>query len=186
MWVTIILTDRKFGNLNDVVRDNVTSVILVMPKGSAPFLSSRSQTGMISQRLLFSVFLILPCMVIAQDIVKTPCSFSCPTMDKLSQPLVKRPYAIGFESFYSIFECKYLSSNEDLPYPTCSYYKDSGLQALGSLHDHCIPNAVPCSDSAQESTETDPPSFSNQDKDEVPPWVETGRYLVYLKENHRG
>ncbi|KAF8815493.1 hypothetical protein BYT27DRAFT_7079884 [Phlegmacium glaucopus] len=145
---------------------------------------------MLAQRLLlFSVSLaLLPCIVIAQDQdnAKSPCSFSCPTTDKLSQPLVKRPHAIGFESFYSIFECIYLSSNSNLPEHTCSYYKDSGLQALGSPGDHCIPTAATCPTLAGESAESKPPLFSSQDKDEVPSWVEAGRYHLYLKEHHRG
>ena len=62
--------------------------------------------AMLAQRLLFSmVFALIPCMVMAQDEAQSSCSFSCPTTDKLSQPLVKRPHAIGYESFYSIFEC---------------------------------------------------------------------------------
>jgi len=142
---------------------------------------------MLAQRLLSLILsVILPCIVIAQDEAKsgTTCSFSCPATDKLSQPLVKRPYAVGFESFYSIFECIYQSSDSNLPghIHTCSYYKDSGLQALGSLDDHCIPTAVACS----TSDEAGPPLFSSQDKDEVPPWVDAGRYHLYLKEHHRG
>ena len=71
-----------------------------------PNLLSTSSILMVAQRILFSVlFVLLPCTVIAQDISKTPCSFSCPSTDKRSQPLVKRPHTIGFESFYSIFEC---------------------------------------------------------------------------------
>lgn len=102
--------------------------------------------AMLAQRLLFLILsVILPCIVIAQDEAKsgTTCSFSCPATDKLSQPLVKLPYAVGFESFYSIFECmwvingrmvhsqpvahlvRYQSSDSNLPghIHTCSYYK---------------------------------------------------------------
>ena len=97
---------------------------------------------MLSQRLFISLLFILPCLVAA---AKSTCSFSCPPTDKLSQSLVKRPHAVGFDSFYSIFECmwvtngviyfskfwpihwiRYLSSNPDLPDPTCSYYKVCG------------------------------------------------------------
>ena len=178
---------------------------------------------MLSQRLLISLLFILPCLVAA---AKSTCSFSCPPTDKLSQSLVKRPHAVGFDSFYSIFECMWVTKTEwstsskfwhtfesDTCRPTlicrirlvatikyveppsfflCHSYiislgisQDTGLQALGSIYDHCMPIAVACPTSDEEYSQSEPPLFSSQDKDEVPSWVEIGRYHLYLKEHNQ-
>ncbi|KAF8965729.1 hypothetical protein BDZ97DRAFT_1757015 [Flammula alnicola] len=153
--------------------------------------------------LLFSsLFLSLPCIIFAQDTavgdeLPLSCTFSCPEANAASLPLVNRPHAIGYESFYSVFECIYATPNSQSSENKCSYYKvqaptwihvldgsqrhlqTSGLQALDSEGDNCLPNAVPCS--GRENSK--PPMFSGESKEEIAPWVEGGRSLLYLKEH---
>ncbi|KAF9470838.1 hypothetical protein BDN70DRAFT_869509 [Pholiota conissans] len=113
-----------------------------------------------------------------QDITPT-CKFSCPELDLLAQPLVKRANAIGHNSFYSVFECFYFSAESRSMAHKCSYDKTTGAHRLGYRDDQCPPSAVPC-----ENNEERPPKFSNfEDGLDVPPWVENGRYLLYLKEH---
>ena len=65
------------------------------------------------------------------------------------------------------------------------------MKALGTADDDCPPNAVPCPEvnsTPEANLEGQPamkPIFSNLEKDEVPSWVEGGRYLLYLKEHNR-
>ncbi|KAF8159010.1 hypothetical protein BJ912DRAFT_1050219 [Pholiota molesta] len=107
------------------------------------------------------------------------CTFSCPEADIFSLPLVRRPNAVGYDSFYSIFQCIYLTPGEQSPTHKCTYDKASGKQRLSYIGDGCPPTAVPC----LKEGNARPPMFSNQEKDEVPPWVEGARYLMYLKEH---
>ncbi|KAF8153435.1 hypothetical protein B0H34DRAFT_625906, partial [Crassisporium funariophilum] len=120
------------------------------------------------------------------------CTFSCPPTDMRERTLVKQPHAIGFDSFYSIFECIYMSPAQKPVQHTCSYLKTTGLQILGSINDNCHPTAIPCADPTSISTGTDSdvaasPNgkalFSNEDKEYLLPWVENGRYLLFLKEH---
>ncbi|KDR70745.1 hypothetical protein GALMADRAFT_75998 [Galerina marginata CBS 339.88] len=119
------------------------------------------------------------------------CTFSCPETNSLSWSLVKRPHTIGFNTYYSIFECVYSTPSVSTTRSEhkCSYYKHTGSQALGAAGDNCPPNAIPCSqpsspEAAGEAATT--PLFSHQDNEELPAWVESGRYLLYLQEHHSG
>ncbi|KIM36226.1 hypothetical protein M413DRAFT_31825 [Hebeloma cylindrosporum] len=134
--------------------------------------------------------------VLAQGPTDSPvpasCTFSCPAVDSVSRPLVKRPHAVGFNSHYSIFECAYHTRGEPRDFERkCSYYKETGLKALSATDDDCPPNAVPCPEAHSTSAAglgrppTRNPMFSNFEKDEVPSWVVGGRYLLYLKEHNR-
>ncbi|KAF9556628.1 hypothetical protein CPC08DRAFT_90696 [Agrocybe pediades] len=131
---------------------------------------------------------------------KTPCLFSCPLANDNpsgSWPLVKRAGAVGWDSYYTIFECVYSipSSKSDLPISEwkCSYDKRTGLQSLAASNDYCPPKALPCPSSSPsspvqsgETSREDEPQFSNIEKVEVMPWVENGRFLLYLMEHHPG
>ncbi|PPQ87648.1 hypothetical protein CVT25_011486 [Psilocybe cyanescens] len=100
------------------------------------------------------------------------CTFYCPPENIVSWKLAKRPFTVGFDSFYSIFECH------------------TGSQALEAAGDNCPPQAIPCpespsSDSDSQSTQIQTtPTFSHIDGEEVVPWVEGGRYLLYLSDTH--
>lgn len=53
--------------------------------------------------------------------------------------------------------------------------QETGDQRLGFAGDGCPQAAVPCQGGVG--------IFSDKERNEVPPWVETGRYLLYLKEH---
>jgi hypothetical protein len=59
------------------------------------------------------------------------------------------------------------------------------MKALGATDDDCPQNAIPCPDgnSPAGADLEGRPMFSNL-VDEVPPWVEGGRYPLYLKEHN--
>ncbi|KAF9531273.1 hypothetical protein CPB83DRAFT_132098 [Crepidotus variabilis] len=103
------------------------------------------------------------------------CTFSCPEVDDLSQPLVKRPGAIGFDSYYSIFECRYASPSSE---HACFYEKSSGEQKLASVNNNCPESAVSCTNNDGRLSE-----FSNPDKEEVSPWIEFGRVQLRFIEH---
>ncbi|KAF8876976.1 hypothetical protein CPB84DRAFT_379267 [Gymnopilus junonius] len=127
------------------------------------------------------------------------CLFSCPESDASSWPLVKRPHTIGWESYYSIFECVYsipkTNPSQELHEHKCSYGKQSGIQRLRVANDNCPPRAIQCpqprlydpeDDEGEDHVEPplNKPKFSNLDAEEVPPWVDNGRYLLFLSEHH--
>ncbi|KAF9031046.1 hypothetical protein BJ165DRAFT_1519287 [Panaeolus papilionaceus] len=137
-----------------------------------------SLTRFVLATLLSSLFL----PALAQDFFSSSpaaCTFSCPTEDLNGLALAKRPYVVGFNSTYSIFECVFHSASSPHPEHKCSYYKPTGNHMLGYKDDGCPPTAVVCDD------DNPTPSFSNFPKDEVPPWFEVDRSLLYLKEHHR-
>ncbi|PPR05342.1 hypothetical protein CVT26_011605 [Gymnopilus dilepis] len=131
------------------------------------------------------------------------CLFSCPELDLQSWPLVKRPWTIGWDSYYSIFECVYAirrpNPTPELTEHKCSYdknlptQKQSGLQRLAAAGDNCPPQAVPCPPTGSSEPQGDgldaasealhAPKFSNQESDETPPWVENGRFLLWMSEH---
>ncbi|CAA7263454.1 unnamed protein product [Cyclocybe aegerita] len=144
--------------------------------------------------LLLATLSIIPWQILAQE-TTTPkaesCTYSCPEVDSSHRPLVKRPFSAGPNSFYTIFECTYYSYVATLQEHTCSYNKHSGFLAIGGAGDECPPKAVACPQGGSsppqaisDSEPEQPPLFSKQEKDEVPAWIEMGRYLLWLKEHH--
>jgi hypothetical protein len=121
-------------------------------------------------RAILALLTLLPAIVTAQ----APCAYSCHENDLNGMPLTTTPTALGWESAYSVFECVY-SKLEDhkLNQHKCSYYKNTGNQAIGYFDDGCPTKAVECSS-------VDTPKFSAQGKYETPPWIERERYLAYL------
>ncbi|KIK06064.1 hypothetical protein K443DRAFT_308228 [Laccaria amethystina LaAM-08-1] len=114
-------------------------------------------------------------------VTTTTSSYSCPPNDYSGFRLISKVDAIGYDSAYSIFECVYriemLGVVERVQ--TCSYYKNSGLRALSSQAlPSCPTQALPCMAGSQ-------PLFSKVDSNipETPPWVESGRFLLWKKEN---
>ncbi|PPQ67769.1 hypothetical protein CVT24_002779 [Panaeolus cyanescens] len=124
----------------------------------------------------------------SESVAPIECSFSCPPVDLKDGVLVKRPRAIGYNSHYSIFECIYLSKSAKHAEHTCSYWKLYGEKILGSVDDNCPQKAIPCPNLSQGERidPSNPPLFSNQEKPELAPWFESGRYPLWLKEHHRG
>ncbi|KAH9474363.1 hypothetical protein JR316_0012821 [Psilocybe cubensis] len=150
-------------------------------------------------RLLNSGILALVCLLqlqlgFSQDTNPTPsCTFSCPPENLASWKLVKRPFALGFDTFYTIFDCVYATlhptPDDIVSERKCSYNKHTGSQALEAAGDNCPPQAIPCPDppspdsDAQSTQAHQEPLFSNIKGEEVLPWVEGGRYLLYLSEH---
>ncbi|KAF7777750.1 hypothetical protein Agabi119p4_3822 [Agaricus bisporus var. burnettii] len=104
------------------------------------------------------------------------CTFFCPSQDELGQALLTQPLAIPYQSDYSVFECVYGEGISDPETHSCFYIKSDGKHALDGQKDQCPAHAIPCSNA--------PGSFSSYGKPEVPAWIENGRSLLYLKENH--
>ncbi|KAF4611269.1 hypothetical protein D9613_006625 [Agrocybe pediades] len=144
------------------------------------------------QLLTILSFFILSLLCLAQDSPKppsSPCQYSCPLFNTLRSnpwPLVKREGAIGWDSHYTIFDCVYAvpSSQSDLAISEwkCSYDKRTGLQALAAAGDNCPPRALQCPSSSDPHAAE--PQFSHMENVEVLPWVENGRFLLYLMEHH--
>ncbi|EDR01529.1 ectomycorrhiza-regulated small secreted protein [Laccaria bicolor S238N-H82] len=114
-------------------------------------------------------------------VTTTTCSYSCPPNDYSGFRLISKVDAIGYDSAYSIFECVYRDEvvGGVKKAQTCSYHKNSGLRALSSQAiPSCPTQALPCMAGSQ-------PVFSNMDgkTPETPPWVESGRFLLWKKEN---
>jgi len=154
---------------------------------------------------ILSTFLlaIIP-LIAAQDVHSSPestspssssssieaqCKFSCPPRNTLSWSLVKRKHAVGWDSYYTLFECVYAVPEKDSDLSIsewkCSYDKRTGHQTLSAAGDNCPPEAIPCPSfsAGQDIAQAQMPMFSNFAKDEIPPWVENGRFLLWLKEH---
>ncbi|KAF9031060.1 hypothetical protein BJ165DRAFT_1519323 [Panaeolus papilionaceus] len=118
---------------------------------------------------------------LAQDFFSSSpaaCTFSCPTEDLNGLALVKRPYVVDSTRHIPSLNA-FHSASSPHPEHKCSYYKPTGNHMLGYKDDGCPPTAVACDD------DNPTPLFSNFPKDEVPPWFEVDRSLLYLKEHHR-
>ncbi|KIK06063.1 hypothetical protein K443DRAFT_90170 [Laccaria amethystina LaAM-08-1] len=130
---------------------------------------------------------------------KPKCVYSCPQRDGENRGLIAKVDALGYEQGYSIFECVYAAPEEYNNARTCWYYKTSGKQALRSKAISCPAQAPSCespsSSVSYTSSASNPPTqyhkmpakplFSKQDDiiPEIPTWVETGRYMLWLKEH---
>ncbi|KAF9446092.1 hypothetical protein P691DRAFT_623634, partial [Macrolepiota fuliginosa MF-IS2] len=101
--------------------------------------------------------------------------YSCPPADESGQALLKHTLAVPRESDYSIFECVYGIPNPSPATQSCFYNKLHGGQVLGARADAC-PDEAPCLETTG--------SFSSQGHPEVPPWIENGRWLLHVMENH--
>ncbi|KAF5349659.1 hypothetical protein D9756_008778 [Leucocoprinus leucothites] len=130
---------------------------------------------MLVQRLLF----VVVAFSIGQFAQAQPtvCTYSCPDTNAIGQALLHRILAIPYESDYSVFQCVYGEVNANPKTQSCFYNKANGKHALGHEKDGCPAQATPCSSGAEDL-------FSSPGHPEVPAWIENGRYLLYLKENH--
>ncbi|EDR01530.1 uncharacterized protein LACBIDRAFT_310842 [Laccaria bicolor S238N-H82] len=130
---------------------------------------------------------------------KPKCAYSCPQRDGANRVLIAKVNALGYEQGYSIFECVYAPPEAYDDARTCSYHKTSGKQALSSKAISCPAQAPSCetpsSSFSYTSSVSNPPTqyhkmpakplFSKQDDiiPEIPTWVETGRYMLWVKEH---
>lgn len=137
------------------------------------------------------------------------CNYTCPLMDRRDQRLVTQRHTAAIGSPYSIFECVWVvaqsiwslsrsqstfdrySLSKSAQTHTCSYEKVqrgseqnvqtqlnyliqvTGFEKLGYKVDDCHSEALKCSQAFE------PASVETQV--EVPPWVESGRFQLYLK-----
>ncbi|KAL9714584.1 hypothetical protein Ac2012v2_001238 [Leucoagaricus gongylophorus] len=110
----------------------------------------------------------------------SPCTFSCPMTNIHHQPLFKHDFAIPYDSsYYSVFECVYSEINANPKAHSCFYTKTDGKQTLAVKPNNCHSQAIPCSNNPDNHHF----SSSSENHYQVPAWVESGRYLLYLKEN---
>ncbi|KXN87051.1 hypothetical protein AN958_09397 [Leucoagaricus sp. SymC.cos] len=106
----------------------------------------------------------------------TACTFSCPDTDVRGQALLKHVLAVPWKSDFSVFECVYGEVDINPKAHSCFYSKMDGKHKLSAGKDECPVEAIPCTGTANR--------FSSPGHPEVPAWIENGRYLLYLKENH--
>ncbi|KAG2005487.1 hypothetical protein CC2G_001889 [Coprinopsis cinerea AmutBmut pab1-1] len=153
-------------------------------------LSLFGTSRMILKALILTFLLILGALALPQDDQPQTddpgCTFSCPTVDSAGNELVRSPLAISPSSdWYTIFDCVYAPPQQQVLAHTCHYDKSSGVQMMRSDEDNCPPVAV-----CRPKDSSSKPLYSGQDdsgeelKYEVPPWVDFGRYQLWLKEHH--